>query len=53
METQDGPVTNNQISEHLGVSKRTVARYMNELEEGGKVIQVGETGRLVMYRLTR
>jgi predicted HTH transcriptional regulator len=44
METQGGSVTNSQISEHLGVSKRTVIRYMNELEEAGKVTQIGETG---------
>ena len=37
--------------EILGFSERSVVRYMEELEKAGKVEQVGETGRNVIYRL--
>jgi len=53
LQTLDGQASNSRISEHLGVSNRTVVRYMNELEDAGEVTQVGETGRAVTYRLTR
>jgi len=53
LQTLDGQASNSQISEHLGVSNRTVVRYMNELEAAGEVSQVGETGRGVTYRLIR
>ncbi|MEX2514854.1 MAG: helix-turn-helix domain-containing protein [Candidatus Paceibacterota bacterium] len=49
----DGQASNSEISEHLGVSSRTVVRYMDELEATREVTQVGETGRGVTYRLTR
>jgi len=42
---------NEEIRESLGVSRQSVARYMNELEKEGKVEQVGESGRGVTYRL--
>ncbi|MEX2305130.1 MAG: HTH domain-containing protein [Waddliaceae bacterium] len=50
---QGGQAGNDEISEHLDVSNRTVVRYMDELEAAGEVTQVGETGRAVIYRLTR
>jgi len=42
---------NDDIREHLGVSRRSVARYLDELESEGKVEQVGDIGRSVTYRL--
>ncbi len=42
---------NEDIRETLGVSARSVVNYMNELEDEGKVRQVGEIGRSVIYRL--
>lgn len=46
-----GPLSNADIRETLGISERSVVRYMDELEREGKVEQVGNTGRGVMYRL--
>lgn len=44
-------LSNSDIREALGVSDRSVIRYMDELEREGKVEQVGNTGRGVLYRL--
>lgn len=44
-------VTNNDIEKLLGVSDATATRYLSELESGGKVEQIGTTGRGVEYRL--
>ena len=46
-----GEVSNAELREALGVSERTAVRYMDELEREGKVEQVGNTGRGVLYRL--
>ena len=45
-------VANNDIEKLLGVSDATATRYLNELEQEGKVQQIGVTGRGVGYRLT-
>ncbi len=44
-------VTNNDIERLLGVSDATATRYLNELEDEGKVRQVGTTGHAVFYTL--
>lgn len=44
-------LSNSDIREALGVSERSVVRYLDELEREGKVKQVGSTGRSVTYRL--
>ncbi len=44
-------VSNTLIREALGVSERTVVRYMDELERVGRVEQVGKVGQDVTYRL--
>lgn len=46
-----GSLNNSDIREALGISDRSVIRYMDELEKEGKVEQVGPTGRSVTYRL--
>ncbi|HJN63035.1 MAG TPA: DUF977 family protein [Candidatus Paceibacterota bacterium] len=43
--------TNNDIEKLLGVSDATATRYLNELENEGKVQQNGTTGRFVFYTL--
>lgn len=48
---QKGEASNSDIREALGISERSAVRYMDELEREGKVEQVGNTGRNVMYRL--
>jgi len=45
-----GSVSNEDIREYLGVSRRSAARYMDALEKEGKVEQVGDIGRGVSYR---
>ncbi|MDP3996780.1 MAG: winged helix-turn-helix domain-containing protein [bacterium] len=47
---EHGEVGNAEIGEALGVASRTVVKYMDELQEEGKVEQVGVTGRGVMYK---
>lgn len=46
-----GELSNSDIRNALGISERSVVRYMDELERDGKVEQVGLTGRNVTYRL--
>ena len=43
--------SNEEIRERLGVSRRTAVRYLDMLEKEGKVEQVGDIGRGVIYRL--
>jgi len=42
-------ITNNDVEKLLGVSDKTVQRYLNELQGEGKLKQSGETGRGVFY----
>lgn len=44
-----GKFTNDDLESLLGVSNTTVGRYLEELEQAGKIKQVGETGRSVYY----
>jgi len=46
-----GKLSNSEIREALGVSRRSATRYLDELEAEGKVEQVGNIGRSVVYRL--
>ena len=46
-----GEASNEQIREHLRVSRRSAVRYLDALEREGKVEQVGDIGRGVIYRL--
>lgn len=48
---EKGEMSNSDIRKALGVSDRSVIRYMDELEREGKVEQVGDIGRGVTYRL--
>ena len=48
---EKGSAGNEEIREVLGVSRQSVARYMTELERAGRVEQMGEIGRGVVYRL--
>ena len=44
-------LSNAEIRKALGVSSRSVVRYLDELEKEGKVEQVGVVGHAVTYRL--
>lgn len=44
-------LNNEDIRNAFGLSRRSVTRYMTELEREGWVKQVGKSGRGVIYRL--
>ncbi len=46
-----GELANADIREALGVSARTVVRYLDELERENRVEQTGQTGQAVTYKL--
>ncbi|MDP3882541.1 MAG: SelB C-terminal domain-containing protein [Candidatus Staskawiczbacteria bacterium] len=46
-----GKASNEELREHLGVSRRSVVRYLDALEREGIVAQAGDAGRSVIYRL--
>ncbi|MEX0931656.1 MAG: winged helix-turn-helix transcriptional regulator [Candidatus Paceibacterota bacterium] len=46
-----GELSNSEIREEIAVARRTMVRYLNELEKEGIVKQVGLSGRHVVYRL--
>jgi predicted HTH transcriptional regulator len=48
---EKGELGNSDIRETLGVPSRTVVRYLDELEDEGKVEQIGASGHNVKYRL--
>ena len=43
-------ITSEQVEKLLDVSGGTARKYLNELEDEGKVEQVGESGRGVYYK---
>jgi len=46
-----GELTNNDVEKVLDVSDATATRYLDKLERAGKIIQIGQEGRFVKYRL--
>jgi len=48
---EKGEITNDGVQEVVGVSDSTATDYMQELENEGKVEQIGREGRSVRYRL--
>lgn len=42
-------ITNNDVEKLLGVSDASATNYLQELENEGKIRQVGKTGRSVYY----
>ena len=44
-------ITNDTVEELLHVSNATAERYLNDLEDRGRVVQVGKTGRSVKYKM--
>lgn len=44
-----GEITNDEIEKKLGVSDATAERYLEELEQQGKIVQIGRTGKTVKY----
>jgi Fic family protein len=50
-ETRAVSISNNEVEKMLNVSDATATRYLDELEQEGKVEQMGRTGKYVTYRL--
>lgn len=48
---EKGELSNHDIRQAFGFAERTVVRYMEELEKADQVVQVGNTGRDVVYRI--
>lgn len=48
---QKGEVSNADVRKALGVADSTAQRYFDELEVAGKLRQIGDTGRGVVYKL--
>ncbi|MDZ7726116.1 MAG: FaeA/PapI family transcriptional regulator [Candidatus Campbellbacteria bacterium] len=46
-------VQTNNVADLLDVSRASAYRYLEELENEGKIEQVGKAGRSVLYKLTR
>ncbi len=46
-----GSITVKEVEKLLGVSDATAGRYLQELEETGKLVQIGKHGRGVSYKL--
>jgi len=45
-----GEIANHDVQNALGVSDATATRYLDKLEEQGKIEQIGSTGTGVRYR---
>lgn len=44
-----GKITNNEVEDLLDVSDATATRYLQQLEDEGKIKQVGSAGKGVFY----
>ncbi len=44
-------ISNNDVEKLLNVSDATATNYLQELENEGKIVQIGKTGRAVSYSL--
>lgn len=51
MAKEKGEIRNDDVEHGLGVSNATAERYLQELEEQGKLVQIGATGQSVRYKL--
>lgn len=48
---EKGEITNDDVEKTLGVSDATTTRYLDKLEEEGKIVQIGKEGRFVKYKI--
>ena len=44
-------ISNNDVEKLLSVSDATATNYLQELENEGRIVQIGKTGRSVSYSL--
>lgn len=52
IETEEPRITRNEVESLVKVSGQTALKYLNELEEEGRIIQVGSHGQDVYYILS-
>jgi len=50
---EKGKINNDQAEQLAGVSDSTAERYLDELENEGKIKQIGKTGKHVYYEIVR
>lgn len=50
---QNKRITNDEVQELTGVSDATATNYLEQLQQEGKIIQHGQTGRGVFYTLPK
>jgi len=48
---QKGDLGNKELRKEINVSDTSIVNYTDELEEEGKIEQIGKAGRFVKYRL--
>ncbi|MDP2593174.1 MAG: hypothetical protein Q8P52_00790 [bacterium] len=48
--SQKSQIANDDVESLLSVSDASATNYLNSLEEEGKIVQIGKTGRAVEYR---
>jgi len=53
MESGNQPLTNSHVRQMLDIPESTATRYFEELEQEGKIKQVGATGAYVYYELAQ
>jgi predicted HTH transcriptional regulator len=53
MAKSNNQITNDEVQKALGVSDKTTERYLQELENQGKLLQVGERGMKVAYKINQ
>ncbi len=46
----DDEITNNKVEQLLGISNASAERYLDELEKQGKLQQIGNEGKYVIYK---
>ena len=50
---KQGRITNDDVEDMFCISDRTANHYLNELEQEGKLKQIGKTGKGVYYTATK
>ena len=53
MAREKGEIANDDVEKALGVSDSTAQRYLQELEATGKLQQIGERGKYVIYKAVK
>lgn len=49
--SEQGEISNDMVEKIINVSDSTATRYLEELEQADKIVQIGREGQSVRYRL--